>query len=80
MSSKRKPSAPPEIQGFEYRKLIGSGGFSDVFLYEQQRPPRQVAVKALPKEWSSETQRAASDAEAYLMAILGNHPSLVTMY
>jgi hypothetical protein len=80
VSSKRKPSAPPEIEGFEYRKLIGSGGFSDVFLYEQQRPRRQVAVKVLLKEWSSETQRAAFDAEADLMATLGNHPSIVTMY
>lgn len=80
MSSKRAPSAPPEIQGFEYRKLIGSGGFSDVFLYEQQRPRRQVAVKVLLKEWSTETQRAAFDAEADLMATLGNHPSIVTMY
>lgn len=80
MSSKRKPSPPPEIEGFEYRKLIGSGGFSDVFLYEQQRPRRQVAVKVLLKEWSSETQRAAFDAEADLMATLGNHPSIVTMY
>jgi serine/threonine protein kinase len=80
VSSKRKPSPPPEIEGFEYRKLIGSGGFSDVFLYEQQRPRRQVAVKVLLKEWSSETQRAAFDAEADLMATLGNHPSIVTMY
>ncbi|MCF4122825.1 protein kinase [Antribacter sp. KLBMP9083] len=80
MSSKRAPSAPPEIQGYEYRKLIGSGGFSDVFLYEQQRPRRKVAVKVLLKEWSTETQRAAFDAEADLMAILGNHPSIVTMY
>jgi hypothetical protein len=80
VSSKRKPSPPPEIEGFEYRKLIGSGGFSDVFLYEQQRPRRQIAVKVLLKEWSSETQRAAFDAEADLMATLGNHPSIVTMY
>jgi len=80
VSTKRKPSPPPEIEGFEYRKLIGSGGFSDVFLYEQQRPRRQVAVKVLLKEWSSETQRAAFDAEADLMATLGNHPSIVTMY
>ncbi|GAA4697855.1 Serine/threonine protein kinase [Promicromonospora umidemergens] len=80
MSSKRKPSPPPEIEGFEYRKLIGSGGFSDVFLYEQQRPRRQIAVKVLLKEWSSATQRAAFDAEADLMATLGNHPSIVTMY
>lgn len=80
MSSKRAPSAPPQIAGFEYKKLIGSGGFSDVFLYEQQRPKRLVAVKVLLKEHASDAQRAAFDSEADLMAVLGNHPSIVTMY
>ena len=80
MSSKRAPSAPPHIAGFEYKKLIGSGGFSDVFLYEQQRPKRLVAVKVLLKEHASDAQRVAFDSEADLMAILGNHPSIVTMY
>ena len=80
MSSKRAPSAPPHIAGFEYKKLIGSGGFSDVFLYEQQRPKRLIAVKVLLKEHASDAQRVAFDSEADLMAILGNHPSIVTMY
>jgi eukaryotic-like serine/threonine-protein kinase len=80
VSSKRAPSAPPQIAGFEYKKLIGSGGFSDVFLYEQQRPKRLVAVKVLLKEHASDAQRVAFDSEADLMAILGNHPSIVTMY
>ncbi|WP_036964551.1 serine/threonine-protein kinase [Promicromonospora kroppenstedtii] len=80
MSSKRAPSAPPQIAGFEYKKLIGSGGFSDVFLYEQQRPKRLVAVKVLLKEHASDAQRVAFDSEADLMAVLGNHPSIVTMY
>jgi len=80
VSSKRAPSPPPEIQGFEYVSLIGSGGFSDVFLYQQQRPRRRVAVKVLLHEWSSHSQRAAFDAEADLMATLSTHPSIVTMY
>lgn len=80
MSTKRAPSPPPEIQGFEYVSLIGSGGFSDVFLYQQQRPRRRVAVKVLLQEWSSPSQRAAFDAEADLMATLSTHPSIVTMY
>ncbi|WP_265520570.1 serine/threonine-protein kinase [Oerskovia flava] len=80
MSSKRAPSAPPLIKGFEYVSLIGSGGFSDVFLYQQQRPRRRVAVKVLLHEWSGEAQRAAFDAEADLMATLSTHPSIVTMY
>ncbi|MBD5785582.1 serine/threonine protein kinase [Cellulosimicrobium terreum] len=80
MSGKRAPSPPPQIEGFEYVSLIGSGGFSDVFLYKQQRPRRRVAVKVLLQEWSSPSQRAAFDAEADLMATLSTHPSIVTMY
>ncbi|GAB2451821.1 serine/threonine-protein kinase [Xylanimonas ulmi] len=77
--SKRPPSPPPRIDGFEYVEHIGSGGFSDVFLYEQRRPRRRVAVKVLLAERSS-AQRAAFDAEADLMAALSTHPSIVTMY
>ncbi|MBD8080576.1 protein kinase domain-containing protein [Cellulosimicrobium arenosum] len=80
MSGKRAPSPPPQIAGFEYLRLIGSGGFSDVFLYQQRRPRRRVAVKVLLQEWSSPSQREAFDAEADLMAMLSNHPSIVTMY
>ncbi|PFG42146.1 serine/threonine protein kinase [Isoptericola jiangsuensis] len=80
MSSKRTPSPPPQIDGFEYLSLIGSGGFSDVFLYQQRRPRRRVAVKVLLHEWTNEGQREAFDAEADLMATLSTHPSIVTMY
>ncbi|KRD37368.1 hypothetical protein ASE27_08305 [Oerskovia sp. Root918] len=80
MSSKRAPSAPPLIDGYEYVSVVGSGGFSDVFLYQQQRPRRRVAIKVLLHEWSSESQRAAFDVEADLMATLSTHPSIVTMY
>ncbi|WP_166845542.1 serine/threonine-protein kinase [Isoptericola sp. BMS4] len=80
MSRKRPPSPPPEIEGFEYVSLIGSGGFSDVFLYQQRRPRRRVAVKVLLHEWTNEGQREAFEAEADLMASLSTHPSIVTMY
>ena len=80
MSRKRPPSPPPVIDGFEYVSLIGSGGFSDVFLYQQQRPRRRVAVKVLLHEFAGESQRAAFDGEADLMATLSTHPSIVTMY
>ncbi len=80
MSRRRAPSPPPRIEGYEYVRAIGSGGFSDVFLYQQHRSGRQVAVKVLLKEWTSEAQRTAFDAEADLMATLSTHPSIVTMY
>ena len=29
----RLPSTPPALPGFSYLRLLGSGGFADVFLY-----------------------------------------------
>ena len=40
-------STPPEIPGLVYVQPVGSGGYADVFLYEQQMPRMNVAVKVL---------------------------------
>src|SRR5699024_1500265 len=45
--SSRPPAPPPQLPGYEYEKLLGSGGFADVFLYRQFRPQRRVAIKVL---------------------------------
>jgi len=80
MSARRPPAPPPEIPGFEYEQLLGSGGFSDVFLYSQQRPRRRVAVKVLLHDLAGSSAREAFDHEANLMAQLSTHPSIVTIY
>ncbi|MFB2584825.1 protein kinase domain-containing protein [Herbiconiux liukaitaii] len=80
MSARRPPSAPPEIPGFSYVQLLGSGGFADVFLYEQRMPRRRVAIKVLLAESLTEGARESFDAEANLMAQLSTHPSIVTIY
>ena len=49
MSPKRAPAPAPQIPGFAYVKPLGTGGFSDVYLYEQHRPNRKVAVKVAEK-------------------------------
>ncbi|WP_420897960.1 serine/threonine-protein kinase [Cryobacterium frigoriphilum] len=61
-------------------KPLGSGGFSDVFLYEQRLPRRRVAVKVLLTEQLGESTRAQFVAEANLMAQLSTHPYIVTIY
>lgn len=78
--SRRPPAPPPEIPGFSYVRLLGSGGFSDVFLYNQELPHRKVAVKVLLANASSESARQQFVAEANLMAQLSTHPSIVTIY
>lgn len=80
MRARRPPSAPPEIAGYEYLSVIGSGGFADVFLYQELRPRRKVAIKVLLPQRADEATRAAFTAEADLMAILSSHPSIVTIF
>ncbi len=77
---RRSPSQPPAIPGLRFERQLGAGGFSDVFLYEQQLPRRQVAVKVLLAEHLTEQTREAFVAEANLMAQLSAHPYIVTIY
>ncbi|WP_194397212.1 serine/threonine-protein kinase [Microbacterium atlanticum] len=80
MSAKRAPMAPPELPGFTYVDLLGSGGFADVYLYEQQLPKRRVAVKVLLTERMSSGSVEEFTAEANVMAMLSTHPAIVTIY
>ena len=78
--TKRPPAPPPRIPGFRFLEHLGSGGFADVYLYEQDRPRRRVAVKVLLSDLRSEASRASFEAEANLMAQLSSHPYIVTIY
>jgi eukaryotic-like serine/threonine-protein kinase len=80
VSSKRPPAPPPAIDGYRYVSLLGSGGFSDVYLYEQDRPKRKVAVKVLVADLKTEGARRRFESEANLMAQLSTHPFIVTIY
>jgi Serine/threonine protein kinase len=78
--ARRLPSQPPVLPGFSYVHILGSGGFADVFLYEQNMPRRQVAVKVMLSEVVNDQVRQMFQAEANLMAQLSSHPSILTVY
>ena len=78
--ARRLPSSPPNLPGFSYVRALGSGGFADVFLYEQNMPRRQVAVKVMLSEVVNDHVRQMFQAEANLMAQLSTHPSILTVY
>ncbi|MCR2813154.1 serine/threonine protein kinase [Microbacterium sp. zg.Y1090] len=80
MSAARLPASPPELPGFTYRELLGSGGFADVFLYDQALPQRRVAVKVLLADRLSQGSLDDFAAEANIMAQLSTHPAIVTIY
>jgi eukaryotic-like serine/threonine-protein kinase len=73
----RPVSVPPELPGYTYVSLLGAGGFSDVFLYEQRMPRRHVAIKVLVADGMSIETRRAFVAEANVMARLSEHPYIV---
>ncbi|WP_139416836.1 serine/threonine-protein kinase [Agromyces laixinhei] len=77
---RRAPSTPPELPGYAPHGLLGSGGFADVFLYEQKLPRRKVAVKVLLAEGLGRDTKAQFVAEANLMAQLSAHPFIVTIF
>lgn len=76
----RAASTPPQLRGFTYVKPLGSGGFSDVYLYDQELPRRRVAVKVLLTEGLTAASREAFVAEANVMAQLSAHPYIVSIY
>ncbi|QJU54261.1 serine/threonine-protein kinase [Herbiconiux sp. KACC 21604] len=71
---------PPLLDGFDYLDTLGSGGFADVFLYEQHLPRRRVAVKVLHDDAVDDAAVARFRDEANLMAQLSSHPSIVTIH
>lgn len=71
--------AAPEIPGLTFVELLGSGGFADVYLYEQFTPARRVAVKVLRFESLGADTLDRFRAEVNAMAQL-EHPHIVPIY
>ncbi|MBB2921412.1 serine/threonine-protein kinase [Cellulomonas cellasea] len=80
MTARRVASAPPRIAGHRFVRVLGLGGFADVFLYEQDMPRRSVAVKVLLAGSLDDDLRVRFQTEANLMAQLSHHPSIVTIF
>src|SRR5690606_2667501 len=77
----RKPqTTPPVLPGFTFVRPLGSGGFADVFLYEQDMPRRVVAVKVLTADAINPDARLQFNSEADVMARLSAHPSILTIF
>ncbi len=71
---------PPHIEGYEYVRPIGRGGFSDVYLYTQRLPFREVAIKVLHTDSLTDAVRRQFEAEINLMARVSNHTNIVSIY
>jgi serine/threonine protein kinase len=78
--ARRIPSEPPILNGFSFVRALGSGGFADVFLYEQDLPRRQVAVKVLLSDTVNPRATQMFVAESRLMAHVSTHPAILTVF
>jgi eukaryotic-like serine/threonine-protein kinase len=78
--SRRAPAQHPDLPGYTFEKLLGSGGFADVYLYTQHMPHRKVAIKVLTREATEGQPREQLIAEANTMARLSGHSSIVAIY
>lgn len=70
----------PVLAGLDYVRPLGSGGFADVFLYEQDMPRRAVAVKVMPAPAADPELVRMFNTEADVLAHLSAHPAIVTVY
>src|ERR1700675_3205498 len=65
---------------YEILEAIGAGGMGEVYLAQDTRLGRRVAIKVLPDKFSCDAQRMAPfDREGKVLASL-NHPNIAAIY
>jgi len=67
----------PELPDLRFVRHLGSGGHSDVFLYERLSLRLSVAVKLLRSDVLTQAQLRQFSDEAEVMAELNDHPYIV---
>jgi len=70
----------PRIDGFDLHERIGSGGFSTVYRATETKMGRDVAVKVLHADFSTEADQRVFERECKALGLLARHPNIVTVY
>ena len=69
-----------KLAHYEIVEPIGKGGMGEVYRAKDTKLGREVAIKALPEEFTQHPQKLARfEREARLLAAL-NHPGIATLY
>jgi Tol biopolymer transport system component len=84
-AQRQNPSLAPSLIGhsishYQIISLLGAGGMGKVYLAEDTRLGRKVAVKLLPAEFARDAERVRRFGQEARAASALNHPNIITIH
>jgi serine/threonine protein kinase/Tol biopolymer transport system component len=69
-----------ELANYKIISLLGKGGMGEVYLAEDKRLRRKVALKLLPSEFTNDSDRVRRFEREASAASATNHPNIITIH